>query len=173
MIQFSLSGAPRGKERVKRAADGHAYTPERTVSYEGRLAYAAQLAMGDRPPFDGPLSLEVDMYFPVPASKPAKWRDAALRGEIRPTVKPDWDNGGKLTDALNLLVWIDDKQIVEARVRKFYSDRPRTEIRVTPIETEQQNEADTRRHSGRGRAGDERLARRKLRPAESEPGVFG
>ncbi|WP_439392599.1 RusA family crossover junction endodeoxyribonuclease [Bradyrhizobium sp. PMVTL-01] len=134
MIEFTLAGAPRGKERVKTAADGHAYTPERTVSFEGRLAYAAQLAMAGRPPLDGPLELDVKMYFAVPASKPARFRQDALAGKIRPTVKPDWDNGGKLTDALNLIVWIDDKQVVDARVRKFYSDRPRTEIRVTPVD---------------------------------------
>lgn len=133
MIEIFLAGAPRGKERVKTAADGHAYTPERTVSFEGRLAYAAQIAMGERPPFEGPLRLDVIMYMAVPASKPRKWREAALRGEIRPTQKPDWDNGGKLTDALNLIVWVDDKQIVDGRVRKFYSARPRTEVRVTPI----------------------------------------
>lgn len=131
MIEIFLAGAPRGKERVKTAADGHAYTPERTVSFEGRLAYAAQIAMAGRPPLDGPLILDVTMYMAVPASKNKKFRDAALRGEIRPTVKPDWDNGGKLTDALNLIVWIDDKQIVDGRVRKFYSDRPRTEVRVS------------------------------------------
>ncbi|MGO3930820.1 RusA family crossover junction endodeoxyribonuclease [Rhodopseudomonas pseudopalustris] len=133
MIYFELAGAPRGKERVKQARDGHSYTPERTVTFEGRLAYAAQLAMGDRPPFEGPLRLEVTMHMPIPASKPKAWRSAALRGDIRPTVKPDWDNGGKLTDALNLIVWIDDKQIVSGHVEKWYSDRPRTEVRVTPI----------------------------------------
>jgi Holliday junction resolvase RusA-like endonuclease len=133
MIEIFLAGAPRGKERVKTAADGHAYTPERTVAFEGRLAYAAQIAMGDRPPLDGPLILDVRMYLAVPASKPKKWREAALRGDIRPTVKPDWDNGGKLTDALNLIVWVDDKQIVDGRVRKWYSDRPRTEVRVSAV----------------------------------------
>jgi Holliday junction resolvase RusA-like endonuclease len=133
LIAFSLAGAPRGKERVKTAADGHAYTPERTVSFEGRLAYAAQIAMAGRPPLEGPLELDVQMFFAVPASKPARFRQDALSGKIRPTVKPDWDNGGKLTDALNLIVWVDDKQVVDARVRKFYSDRPRTEIRVCPV----------------------------------------
>lgn len=133
MIEIFLAGAPRGKERVKTAALGHAYTPERTVSFEGRLAYAAQIAMGDRPPLDGPLILDVIMYMAVPGSKPKKFREMALRGEIRPTIKPDWDNGGKLTDALNLIVWIDDKQIVDGRVRKFYSDRPRTEVRVSLV----------------------------------------
>lgn len=132
LISFSLAGAPRGKERVKTAADGHSYTPERTVSFEGRLAYAAQIAMAGRPPLDGPLALHVVMFMAVPASKPAKWRAAALRGEILPTVKPDWDNGGKLTDALNLIVWVDDKQVVSSTVDKFYSDRPRTIVRVWP-----------------------------------------
>ncbi len=133
MIEIVLAGAPRGKERVKTAADGHAYTPERTVSFEGRLAYAAQIVMGDKPPLDGPLILDVRMYMAVPSSKSKAWRAAALLGIIRPTVKPDWDNGGKLTDALNLIVWIDDKQIVDGRVRKWYSLRPRTVCRVTPV----------------------------------------
>ncbi len=133
MIVIVLAGPPRGKERVKRAGlDGHAYTPEKTVSFEGRLAYAAQIVMGERPPLSCALSLDVQMFMPVPASKPKRWREAALRGEIRPVVKPDWDNGGKLTDALNMIVWVDDRQIVDGRVRKFYSDRPRTEIRVRP-----------------------------------------
>lgn len=133
MIEIVLAGPPRGKERVKNAADGHAYTPERTVSFEGRLAYAAQHAMGQIPPFDGPLELFLVMYLPVPVSKPRKWREAALRGHIRPTVKPDFDNGAKMIDALNLIVWVDDRQIVDAHISKHYSDRPRTEIRVVPI----------------------------------------
>jgi Holliday junction resolvase RusA-like endonuclease len=132
-IEVVLAGPPRGKERVRRAQDGHAYTPEKTVSFEGRLAYAAQKVMGDRPPLDCALVLDVAMHFPVPAGKPKKFREAALRGDIRPTVKPDWDNGGKLTDALNLIVWVDDKQIVDGRVRKFYSDRPRTIVRILTV----------------------------------------
>lgn len=135
MIEIVLLGAPRGKERVKRAGrDGHAYTPERTVSYEGRMAHAAQIAMDGRPPLEGALALDIVMKFPIPASKSNKFRADALAGKIRPTVKPDWDNGGKLTDALNLLVWVDDKQIVDARVQKFYSDRPGMWITVRPIE---------------------------------------
>ncbi len=135
MIEFFVAGAVRGKERVKTARGGtHSYTPERTVTYEGRLAHAAQEAMAGRPPLEGPISLRVAMKFPVPASKPKKWREAALRGEIRPTVKPDWDNSGKLTDALNLLVWVDDKQVVEAYVTKHYSENPGMWVTVKPLE---------------------------------------
>lgn len=134
-IEIVLAGPPRGKQRVKRAGiDGHAYTPEKTVSFEGRLAYAAQLVMGDRPPLEGALVLDMEMHFPVPEGKPKKFREAALRGQIRPVMKPDWDNVAKMTDALNLIVWVDDKQIVDGRARKFYSDRPRTVVRVFTIE---------------------------------------
>ena len=133
MIEIVLAGAVRGKQRVKRAAIGHSYTPDRTVRFEDRLALAAQTAMAGRPPFEGPLKMYVEMYFPVPESKPARWKSAALAGQIRPTVKPDWDNGGKMTDALNLIVWVDDKQIVDGRVVKYYSKNPRTVVRVEPI----------------------------------------
>ena len=132
MVTIVLNGAVRGKERVKTTKTGVTYTPERTVTFEGRLAYAAQIAMNGRPPLEGPLNMVVEMHFPIPASKPKRWKEAALTGRERPTVKPDWDNGGKLTDALNLIVWVDDKQIVEATVRKFYSANPRTVVRVWP-----------------------------------------
>lgn len=128
-----MLGPPRGKERVKRRFDGPSYTPERTVNFESRAAMEATRAMGDRPPLTGALVLDVIMKFPVPASKPKKWREAALRGDIRPTVKPDWDNGGKLTDALNLIVWVDDKQIVDGRVQKFYSEKPGMWMQVREI----------------------------------------
>jgi Holliday junction resolvase RusA-like endonuclease len=130
MILIELAGAPMGKERVRMTRAGHAYTPERTVNYESRLALAAQATMAGRPLLDGPLFVEVTAYMPVAESKPKKWKADALSGAIRPTKKPDWDNFGKILDALNLVVWVDDAQIVEGRVRKFYSDRPRMEIRV-------------------------------------------
>lgn len=134
MIVIELSGPPRGKERVKRAQAGHSYTPERTVNFESRMALAAQTAMQGRPPMEGPLHLEVIMRFPVPLSWPKKRRADALAGRVMPTVKPDWDNGGKLTDALNQIVWVDDKQIVRALVEKFYSTHPGTTVRVSPAE---------------------------------------
>jgi Holliday junction resolvase RusA-like endonuclease len=123
-----------GKERVRMTRQGHAYTPERTVNYESRLALAAQQVMAGRALLDGPLEVSVEAHMPVAESKPKKWRAAALAGEIRPVKKPDWDNFGKILDALNLVVWVDDSQIVEGRVRKFYSDQPRMEIHVRPLQ---------------------------------------
>lgn len=120
-----------GKERVKFSrATGRTYTPERTVNYEGRLALAAQEAMAGRPLFDGPLVVDIVAFMPISPSWPKKKQAAARSGEIRPTKKPDWDNFGKILDALNLIVWVDDSHIIQGRVDKFYSDRPMMAIRV-------------------------------------------
>ncbi len=133
MIHIVLAGPPMGKERVRMTRSGHAYTPERTVNYESRLALAAQQVMGEQPPLDGELVVEIDAYMAIPESKPKKWKAAALSGELRPTKKPDYDNFAKICDALNLIVWVDDAQIVDGRIRKFYSDRPRMEIKVSVL----------------------------------------
>lgn len=134
MIEIVLAGAPMGKQRVRVRKDGHAYTPERTVTFEGRLAFAAQNVMGVRPLLDGPLIVDLSVLLPVPVSKPAKWKAAALAGEIRPTAKPDADNFAKMLDALNLIVWVDDAKIVRLTVDKFYSERPAFALRVRPAD---------------------------------------
>lgn len=130
MIEIVLTGAPMGKERVKRGAAGNAYTPERTVRFESRLALAAQGVMAGRPLLEGPLVLDLVALMPVPESKSQRWRTDALAGRIRPTKKPDWDNFAKILDALNLVVWVDDAQVVCGHVEKFYSERPLFAVRV-------------------------------------------
>lgn len=130
MIEIVLLGAPRGKERPRLTKLGHAYTPENTRNYEAALKFAAQQVMGDRPPLDGPLSVLIDVAVPIPQSWSKKNRVAALCGALFPTKKPDWDNFAKVIDALNLVVWIDDAQVVDGRVRKRYSEKPGMTIRV-------------------------------------------
>lgn len=138
MITFTLPGAPLGKERVRlHRATGRLYTPERTLNYEARIAAAGQLAMNGRPLLDGPLVLDVCAYVAIPQSKPKRWKAAALAGTIRPTGKPDGDNLLKgVSDGLNLVIWTDDSQIVDARIRKWYSDAPRVVVTVAPEITE-------------------------------------
>ncbi len=59
---------------------------------------------------------------------------AAERGELRPSEKPDVDNYIKdIKDGLNKVLWQDDSQMVDLHVSKFYSEKPRIEIKVTPI----------------------------------------
>lgn len=136
MIEIVLLGAPMGKERLRITRDGHGYTPERTLTYEARLAHRAQDVMGDQPLLDGPLEVDIEIHMAIAESKPAKWKADALAGRIRPTKKPDADNFAKILDGLNLIVWTDDSQIVDLRVRKFYSDRPRFVARVSELTTD-------------------------------------
>lgn len=134
MIEIILAGVPVGKGRPRFVkSTGRAFTPEKTVRFEDRLSIVAQEAMAGRPPLTGPLDVEIEIRMPVPLSKPKRWRDAALAGLIRPTKKPDWDNFGKMTDAMNMIVWIDDAQIVDGRVKKIYHEAPAFVARVREI----------------------------------------
>lgn len=134
MIEIVLLGAPRGKERPRLTKAGHVYTPEKTRNYEAALKFAAQQVMGDRPPVAGPLMLDMRVVMPISPSWPKKRQEAARAGLERPTKKPDWDNFGKVIDALNLVVWIDDGQIVQGSVSKFYGDKPGMWIKVEEVQ---------------------------------------
>jgi len=136
MIEIVLLGRPRAKGRPRFSKDGaHAYTPEKTRSYEAALKYAAIEAMGDRPPLDGPLRMEMRVVVPIPTSWPKKKQEAARAGTLLPLGKPDIDNFMKVVDAGNLVLWVDDSQIVKGTVEKSYGDKPGMWIRIWPIET--------------------------------------
>lgn len=51
-------------------------------------------------------------------------------GLIRPEIKkPDWDNlGKKYSDMFNYNIWLDDTQVIDGSVHKYYSILPRVEI---------------------------------------------
>jgi Holliday junction resolvase RusA-like endonuclease len=132
-IIIELLGEPKGKGRprfVRRT--GHAYTPQKTASFEAMLRYEAAVAMGGRLPLEGALRVQVSAYFGVPQSWSAKKRAAALAGAIRPAKRPDLDNIAKMLDALNEVVWRDDAQVVSGLIEKLYSDRPRLRVEVGP-----------------------------------------
>ena len=135
MIEIVVLGVPvaKGRPRFSRET-GRAYTPAKTANFEAVLKYAAIEAMGDMPPLDGPLEVDMTVKVPIPASWPKKRQAAARSGAERPTKKPDLDNFAKTLDAANMVVWVDDSQIIDIRVRKFYSDKPGLWIRVNPLE---------------------------------------
>lgn len=136
-IVIRLAGEPQGKGRPRFArATGRAFTPAATRSYESALRLAAQDAMGEHPPLEGPLFVTLTASMPIPASWSKKKQAAALAGGIWPETKPDADNLLKTIDALNEVVWRDDKQAVVATVVKIYSARPELRIVVRPAVSE-------------------------------------
>lgn len=140
-IIIELAGEPVGKGRPRFRAvetrDGRkfnqTYTPAHTRKFEDALRARAQDFMGGRAPLNGPLALLFVAAFPVPASWSKKKRAEALAGIVRPCSTPDSDNLLKVTDALNQVAFVDDRQIVDARVVKLYSERPHVRIVIDPV----------------------------------------
>lgn len=136
-----MPGLPKGKARTRgrivTAKSGRQfvseYTPAKTRNEEAVIRDFAEQAMNGRAPFEGPLEVRMRIYLPIPQSMPKKRQEAAIAGELRPTIKPDWDNTAKLTDACNGIVWRDDSQIVAAHVWKYYSVRPGVVIEVRRV----------------------------------------
>lgn len=133
-IVIELSGSPVGKGRARFVrATGVAFTPAKTRRYESHLRLAAQDAMGSRLPIEGPVTIRMIAKLPVPNSWSHSKKAKAFLGILLPQSKPDIDNYLKLCDALNEVVFRDDKQIVDAGVTKIYSDKPALRIEVREI----------------------------------------
>lgn len=134
MITFTIPGAPQGKGRAKIVKIGGfsgMATPQKTVAYEGLIAHAAQQAMAGAPLLEDAAACNVFIDAPVPASWSQKKQRQALAGEVLPTKKPDADNVVKAVfDGCNGVLWRDDVQVVDLRVRKRYSAVPCVRVEV-------------------------------------------
>lgn len=142
VIEFFVPGEPKGKGRLRtrivqpRAGKAfvHGYTPGKTVEYENMVRLAAEQAMGDREVLHGPVRVTLEAHFPVPSSvsKPERFR--MLAGSKYPR-RYDIDNIVKaIFDGMNLIVWNDDKQVVQVVASKAYSERTGVLVKVWPVE---------------------------------------
>lgn len=133
-VRFTVFGDPQGKGRPRfSTVCGHVSTrtPDNTVVYENLVQTEYRLQSGVRFPDEAMLDVRIFAYYAIPKSVSKKKHQAMLDHKIRPTKKPDFDNIGKvICDALNKIAYRDDAQIVDAQVRKFYSDEPRVVVRI-------------------------------------------
>jgi Holliday junction resolvase RusA-like endonuclease len=107
------------------------YTPAKTVAYESLIAMAAQRAIGPGSPLIGPLCVELDAVYAIPASWSKKRKADVLSGSVVPTTKPDLDNVVKAVgDGGNGILWADDSQIAVLIARKVYGEKPEVRVRV-------------------------------------------
>ena len=101
---------PKGRPRFSRK--GHAYTPVETRAWEDRVAWEWKRTHGANEPLTGPVSLSV-----------------LIVGKR--TLTGDLDNYLKaLSDALNGVAWVDDRQIVGIFAQKRQGDRDAVWIHV-------------------------------------------
>lgn len=115
-----VEGTIKGKARP-RFFNGHAVTPEGTVTYENwvKMCYQQQ----DRRYLEGSIKATIISYYKVPKSYPKKRVQAIRAGLEHPQKKPDIDNVAKIIlDSLNKIAYADDSQITELIVKKVFTE---------------------------------------------------
>ena len=133
MTQFTVLGAPQGKERprVAKLRDRTiVYTPKKTKDYEREIATAYLTQCSGM--FSGAVQVEIHAYYEIPKSASRKRVLDMVSDRERPTKKPDGDNIAKaVCDALNGIASKDDSQVVDLTVRKYYSKFPHVQVFIS------------------------------------------
>lgn len=142
-LHIRINGEPRGKQRPRFTKQGRTYTPKETREYEAQIRESALKAAAilgyAKPPADCPVQVHITSHCAIPKSWSRKKREAAQQGKIRPTVKPDADNIGKIIcDALNEIAYHDDKQVADMSVSKRYAPagEPYVDVTVTLLDVQ-------------------------------------
>ena len=118
MIEFTVPGRPRPKQRPRKGKHGNMYTPRETQEYERKVAWYALKAMQGKVKITGPVGVEIRLYF--------KGKRVA-----------DIDNCAKaIMDGMVGVIFNDDRQVRELRISRHGAKEERAEARVWPIEEE-------------------------------------
>lgn len=137
MIDFTVLGEPVAQARPRATTiNGHVrmYDPKKSKDFKHFVSLVAS-EYAPSSLLEGPLSLEVKVYKPLLKSFSKKKAAAAESGELRPVTKPDVDNYVKgVKDALKNIIWKDDSQVVELSISKWYSEKPRVEVKIKTLE---------------------------------------
>ena len=141
-VTFRHEGQVRGKSRpraTRRAGKTAVYTPE--IQHRKEACVMAS-AMREElpPPFHGPVALDIFISQAMPTSWSQK-KQAEMTGAYVDK-KPDSDNQIKtIMDALNGLLWADDRQVAKISYEKRYGITHHAVIRVTALTPQTQPES--------------------------------
>lgn len=136
VIQFTVYGEPVAQGRPRATTiNGRVrmYDPKKSSDFK---KYVKLVASQYAPPelLKGPLRMSVLVYRPTLKSFSKKKVREAEAGLLRPITKPDVDNYVKgVKDALKQVIWKDDSQVVDLHVSKYYSEKPRIELKIEPL----------------------------------------
>lgn len=111
-----------------------AYTPKETVNYENWVKACYLEKYNNEKPIEKALEVNIIAFFEIPKSTSKKKKEQMLNNEIYPTTKPDTDNIAKsILDSLNGIAYLDDKQVVDLRVRKQYAEVPSVSVWISEV----------------------------------------
>ena len=125
-----------GQDPVAKArprwSHGRVYTPSRTVNAENMIRKKWKEAGGEM--IHGPVAVTISFQLQTPKSWSQAKKIMAQDREILPLKKPDIDNILKIImDGLNGVAYHDDKQVVEATIRKRFDSEPRVEVTLKEV----------------------------------------
>jgi Holliday junction resolvase RusA-like endonuclease len=141
-IRVVIPGEPvaqgRQRHRIVRTNTGREfvqnYQPAKSKNWKAVAAWLMAREMDSRPPFAGPVTLDVVAYFTCPHSQ---WRKRTPLGRRWHGKRPDFDNVGKaICDAAKGVLYLDDSQICDVRMRKIIAaqgEAPRVELTVREL----------------------------------------
>lgn len=110
------------------------YTPQNTINYENWVKACYLEKYKNEKPFEKALEVNIIAFFEIPKSVSKKKKEQMLNNEINPTTKPDTDNIAKsILDSLNGIAYLDDKQVVDLRVRKQYAEVPSVSVWISEV----------------------------------------
>lgn len=140
---FTKDGVPRAKGRARAVPGQHPngelfvrlITPADTREAEAAIRAAFRRKFPDHKPFTGPVLLRFTAVFETPRSFNRALKEAAKRGTLMATRKPDKDNIEKLiVDALNGVAFVDDQQVMGGGMKR-YGSPARIEISFEPLDS--------------------------------------
>ena len=128
-MKLIIKGQPKSQKRHRTGRGGHRYDPS---SKDKKAIKKDLMQIKPAKPIKAPVKVEINAFFQTPKS----WSNAKRKrheGKPRPK-KPDVDNIEKIyLDSANGMLWEDDNQVVEIQTRKFYSEQPCTELKITQL----------------------------------------
>ena len=79
-LNFVVYGPPQGKGRPRISKFSGVFTPQKTVSYESAVVFAAGNAMNGRPLYEKPVYVKIRALFEIPSSYSKKKTNCRLDG---------------------------------------------------------------------------------------------
>ena len=132
MFIFEIFGEPQVQKQTQ-WGKGRAYDPSK--KYKESIQWQIKPYAPEKPIL-GPVQVTVTFYLPIPKSTSSVKRRQMLNHVILPDKRPDASNLYYIIEnAMKEIVYVDDSQVVNLNVSKFYGEEPKTVIQVRPILT--------------------------------------
>jgi Holliday junction resolvase RusA-like endonuclease len=133
-VKYTIYLVPKASPRPRKAGQGHFYVSGAADNKKFFKKFYKETL--DTPIIDTPCIFYCDAYLPTPADMKLVDQMLAELGLIRPLKKPDFDNLAKTySDMVQGVLLYDDALIIEGISRKWYSCKPRIEIKFKYMES--------------------------------------